>query len=73
MCQPGGPAPHGLGHDGSPGLARLPQREVERVLLVLVDLDRARRPACRRARWRDSLPYAGEARDAEVDVAVATR
>ena len=35
MCQPGRPGPQGLSHDGSPGLAALPQGEVGRRALAL--------------------------------------
>ena len=39
MCQPGRPGPHGLSHERLARLGALPQREVERALLVLAHLD----------------------------------
>ena len=40
MCQPGRPAPHGESHAGVLALlVRLPEREVERVLLAVGALD----------------------------------
>ena len=70
MCQPGRPGPQGDGHDGSPGLARLPQREVERVQLAGRRLDAfAVRELVEAASGQ--LPVAVELLDGEVDAALA--
>ena len=76
MCQPGRPLPHGLSQKGSPGFAAFHSakssglfREVERALLALVDLDARAGVELFEALLRE-LAVLGEARHAEVDVAV---
>ena len=55
MCQPGRPVPQGEAHARLAGLGRLPQHEVERIALGLVDLD-ARAGAQVVERLPESLP-----------------
>ncbi len=68
VCQPGRPRPHGVGHDGSPELGALPQREVALVALAGGDalaLVHVVDPVA------GQLAVVGQAQHVEVDVAAA--
>ena len=64
--------PKAIGHEGSPGLARLPQHEVERIALASSTSTRA--PARRSPnRLPDSFPYSRELATEYMHVAVRSR
>ena len=68
MCQPGRPRPHGVGHDGSPGLAPFHSVKSRSSRLPVATPS----PWCTSSiRWPDSCAVLGEAQHVEVDVAVA--
>jgi hypothetical protein len=61
MCQPGRPGPHGLGHDGSPGLT--PFHSAKSRGSRLRSSTSTRAPGCSSSRFLpDSLPYGGKRR-----------
>ena len=70
MCQPGRPAPQGAPRRVLARLVRLPEREVERVLLALGALDALALVHLVDARC-ESAPYPPSRAHAEVDVAAA--
>ena len=69
MCHPGRPGPQGLAHCGSSGLARFPQREIERAALLLADFDAGPGPQIVGALAGEAA-VGGELTDRVIDVAL---